>query len=88
MEAGQLQPSADLPAHITTFLKLQFSSTVLFWSCLWSVKGCFLAFFHKMTEGLKAQRTLLWIVVAITALSYIGAVITYPVSCSSFELGQ
>lgn len=67
---------------------MQFAATVLFWSCLWAVKGCFLAFFFKMTEGLKPQRIMLWIVVAITSLSYLGSVITYPVSCSSFEFGE
>lgn len=68
-------------------MKLQFSATFLFWSCLWAVKGCFLAFFYKMTEGLRPQRIMLWVVAGITGLSYIGSVITYPVSCSKFELG-
>lgn len=71
----------------TFYIKLQFASTVLFWSCLWAVKGCFLAFFYKMTEGLKPQRTMLWVVAVITALSYIGSVITYPISCTSFKPG-
>ena len=85
---GREQATAAFMERASLYLKLQFASTMLFWSCLWAVKGCFLAFFHKMTEGLRPQRTMLWVVVAITALSYIGAVITYPVSCTSFVLGE
>lgn len=70
------------------YLKLQFASTILFWSCLWAVKGCFLAFFYKMTEGMRSYRVALWFVVAITVMGYVGAVITYPVACTSFVLGE
>ena len=85
---GREAVSPEFPSRAAFFLKLQFASTLLFWSCLWAVKGCFLAFFYKMTEGLKPQRSMLWVVAVITALSYIGSVITYPVSCSDFRAGR
>ncbi len=70
------------------YLKLQFASTILFWSCLWAVKGCFLAFFYRLTDNLRNHRRLWWVVTIITGLAYVGCVITYPVSCTSFELGE
>lgn len=88
VSVGRAPVTPAFLAHASVYLKLQFASTLLFWSCLWAVKGCFLAFFYKMTEGLRPQRIALWVVVGVTAMSYIGAVVTYPVSCTSFVLGE
>lgn len=86
--AGLEQPGATFLSDASFYLKLQFALTVLYWSCLWAVKACFLAFFHRLTKGLKYCRWAWWATVLITALSYIGCVITYPVSCSSFVIGK
>jgi hypothetical protein len=76
---------APIFAKITRYLKLQFAETFLFWSCLWSVKASFLAFFKRLTNNLKAHVIAWWIIVGITALAFAGSVISYPVSCNSFE---
>lgn len=88
LSAGLLIPDAGFMDRATFYLKCQFASTVLFWSCLWAVKGCFLAFFWRLTNQLTWPRRAWWVVAVITVLSYIGSVITYPVSCTSFVLGQ
>ena len=44
------KPGPTFMARSTFYLKCQFVSTVLFWSCLWAVKGCFLAFFFRLTN--------------------------------------
>jgi hypothetical protein len=78
---------AQISARITRYLKMQFAETFLFWTCLWSVKASFLAFFKRLTNNLKAHIVAWWIIVAITALAFAGCVISYPISCNSFEPG-
>jgi hypothetical protein len=85
---GREKAQADFAERASLYLKCQFASTILFWSCLWIVKACFLAFFYRLTNQLKWPRIYWWAVVAFTILSYVGAVITYPVSCTSFVLGR
>ena len=73
---------------IEFYIKMQFTETMLFWTCLWLVKASFLAFFKRLTTNVKAHYIAWWIIAVITGLSYIGAVITYPVSCTSFKVGK
>ncbi|TKA42877.1 hypothetical protein B0A54_07093 [Friedmanniomyces endolithicus] len=40
--------------RVSFYLKCQLASTILFWSCLWSVKASFLAFFRQLSEGLRS----------------------------------
>ncbi|MCJ1273487.1 hypothetical protein MMC21_001279 [Puttea exsequens] len=86
--AGLEKPGADFLSNASEYLKLQFALTILYWSCIWAVKACFLSFFHRLTVGLKWCRWAWWATVVITTISYIGCVITYPVSCASFTLGD
>lgn len=69
---------------IIFYIKLQFTETMLFWTCIWLVKASFLAFFKRLTTNVRAHYIAWWIITVITTLSYIGAAITYPVSCSKF----
>ena len=85
---GLMEATPDFFAHASMYLKLQFASTLLFWSCLWSVKATFLAFFYRLTDHMKWARIGWWIVTTLTILFYIGSVITYPVSCTNFQLGK
>lgn len=86
--AGLAIPGADFLPNASYYLKLQFALTMLYWSCLWAAKACFLSFFHRLVRGLKYCRWAWYATVVFTTLSYIGCVITYPVSCSSFVLGE
>ena len=88
VSTGRAKPGPAFMDRSSFYLKAQFASTVLFWSCLWAIKGCFLALFFRLTKQTKWPRLLWWVVAAITALSYLGSIITYPVSCTSFVLGK
>lgn len=86
--AGLAAPTADFVKNSSFYLKCQFASTLLFWTCLWTVKGCFLAFFYRLVSNLPWPRRV-WIAICVfTGLSYVASVITYPLSCTSFELGK
>lgn len=85
---GLKTPGVDFMKNSSLYLKLQFANTILFWSILWAVKGCFLAFFRRLTNQTKYPRIAWWVVATITVLAYIGSIITYPVSCTSFVLGK
>jgi hypothetical protein len=73
---------------VVFYIKMQFTETMVFWTCLWLVKASFLAFFKRLTTNVKAHYIAWWVIAVITGLSYIGAVITYPVSCSKFQPGE
>jgi hypothetical protein len=70
---------------VSYFMKLQFTITILFWTCLWLVKASFLAFFHRLTTNLRAYTRAWWCITIFTGLAYIVSMITYPVACSSFK---
>lgn len=75
--AGREEPDGAFMKNATSYLKLQFALTYLYWSCLWAVKACFLSFYHRLTKNLRYCRQAWWATVIITLLSYIGAIITY-----------
>lgn len=86
--SGMKKPGKAFIRDGDLYLKLQDALTMLYWSCLWAVKACFLAFFHRLTKGLKYLRWAWWATLVITTLSYAGCCITYPVSCSTFKIGM
>lgn len=85
---GHEPVTAGFTQRGASYLKYQFASTLLFWTCLWTVKASFLTFFGSLTKNLGWQRRGWWAVTMITALSYVGSIITYPLACTSFELGK
>lgn len=88
VSAGREQPTTEFGQRVSYYLKCQFASTILFWACLWSVKGAFLAFFFQLTKLLIWPRRAWWAITTITVLAFVGTVITYPLSCTSFTLGK
>jgi hypothetical protein len=75
----------DVLDTVGFYLKLQFSQTIVYWTCLWAVKASFLAFFKPLTRNLKSHVIAWWFILVITVLAYAACVISYPISCSSFE---
>lgn len=56
----------------------EWANAYLFFSCLWSVKASFLAFYGNLTKGLKAYRIAWWALIGLCILTYIGCLISYP----------
>ncbi|KAI9883403.1 MAG: hypothetical protein M1823_004839 [Watsoniomyces obsoletus] len=86
--AGLVAAPDNMVAMASRYMKMQMTLTTLFWTCLWTVKFSFLAFFHKLGTGLQYQRKYWWVVTVITIGSYIACIVSYPVSCPSFEAGE
>ncbi|KAK0258033.1 hypothetical protein LTR91_005757 [Friedmanniomyces endolithicus] len=84
VSVGREEVTPAFMMRVSFYLKCQLASTILFWSCLWSVKASFLAFFRQLSEGLRWPRRAWWAVTIITTMSFMGSVVTYPVSCTSF----
>jgi hypothetical protein len=78
MAAGREQPTAAFAEQATLYLRCQFASTMLFYTCLWAVKASFLVFFHRLTSHTKWPQRAWYAVAIITGLSYCGTIITYP----------
>ena len=70
--AGLEPPKADFMQMGSKYLKLQFAITCLFWTILWTVKLSFLAFFRRLSSGLKQHETAWWIVLVFVVLSYVS----------------
>lgn len=66
---------------------MQFAITLVFWSCLWTVKASFLTLFYPLGNGLKLDRMLWYGATTITVIGYIFCVISYPLSCTEFTVG-
>lgn len=81
-------PGTDFERRVSAYLKIQFALTSLFWTCLWSVKFAFMAFFWRLGKGLKAQRIMWNIVLVFCILAFIGCMVSYPISCSKFFVGK
>ncbi|KAF2404903.1 hypothetical protein EJ06DRAFT_485279, partial [Trichodelitschia bisporula] len=72
---------ANLFDDVILYMRYQFSSTLLFWTCIWLVKASFLAFFKRLTLNLKAHTIAWWVIAGLTIAGYAGSVISYPLSC-------
>jgi hypothetical protein len=88
VSVGGEQPTPAFFERGAYYLRCQFASTVLFWTCLWSVKASFLAFFFQLTKRLTQARRAWWSVTTITVLAFAGSIISYPISCTSFTIGM
>jgi hypothetical protein len=88
ISVGREQSTPAFLERGSYYLKCQFASTVVFWTCLWSVKASFLAFFFQLTKRLAWPRRAWWGITAITALAFTGSIISYPLSCTSFTIGE
>lgn len=88
VSVGREQPTPAFMIRASYYLKCQFASTLAFWTCLWSVKASFLAFFFQLTERLTWPRRAWWMITAITVVAFMGSIISYPLSCTSFTLGK
>jgi hypothetical protein len=82
------QLTAEFLQEASYYLKCQFTSTILFWACLWSVKGSFQTVFFQLTERLNWPRRAWWAITTTTVLAFVGTVISYPSSYTSFTLGE
>ncbi|KAI9790766.1 MAG: hypothetical protein M1833_001762 [Piccolia ochrophora] len=84
--SGNMEAPPDIIPTANNYMKFQFVATQLFWACLWAVKCSFLAFFHRLSNGLKGERILWWCVAVFTGLSYVACVISYPIACPVFKV--
>ncbi|KAI9711452.1 MAG: hypothetical protein M1828_001910 [Chrysothrix sp. TS-e1954] len=78
---------ADFYSVTTKYLRLQFALIVLFWSCLWAVKGAFLAFYKTLFDNgfLGWQKVAWWIVAVFCFVSYAGNWPLQFLACTPFN---
>lgn len=88
VSTGLRQPEPSFVQRGSNYIKCQFASTLLFWTCLWSVKASFLAFLHRLTKQLNGPRRVWWLIVGFTVLTIIASIISYPMACTSFMPGM
>lgn len=72
---------------ITLLLRTQILSYMFTWTCLWTVKLSFLAFFRGLGQQLRFQRILWWGILALTLASYAVCVGLLNYKCFQREEG-
>ncbi|KFZ01867.1 hypothetical protein V500_00583, partial [Pseudogymnoascus sp. VKM F-4518 (FW-2643)] len=77
--------SAKFISDTNLYIRMQFAITLVFWSCLWTVKASFLTLFYPLGNGLKLDPT--HCPAPNSPLGYIFCVISYPLSCTEFTVG-
>ncbi|KAI0381478.1 hypothetical protein F5Y04DRAFT_281008 [Hypomontagnella monticulosa] len=53
----------------------------LMWSCLWSIKLSFMAFFHGLGSRIKSQRILWWSILVFVVISYVICISVLDYQC-------
>ncbi|KAI1341886.1 hypothetical protein F5Y15DRAFT_375595 [Xylariaceae sp. FL0016] len=64
-----------------TMLRGMLASDILSWTCLWSVKLSFMAFFYPLGKQIKSQRMLWWGVIGFILIGYLVCVGTLDYEC-------
>ncbi|MCJ1461164.1 hypothetical protein MMC28_011546 [Mycoblastus sanguinarius] len=60
-----------------SFAKCQWADAYIFFTCIWAVKGSFLAYYDGLTQRLTYYRRAWWFVIGFTILTYIGSLFAY-----------
>lgn len=77
------QRAALPPPMVESFKKggkAMYASFYCFIAFVWSLKGCLLGFYYRLTQGLKYHRYIV-IVAALAFVSFVGAVLTQVLHC-------
>ncbi|KAI9761160.1 MAG: hypothetical protein M4579_001207 [Chaenotheca gracillima] len=78
---GELQPYPTLLADTHLYLSLIFTSTLLSWTVLWSVKLSLLFLYRRLMKGLPAQLRWWMAVFVYTLITYVYSIVTTFTSC-------
>ncbi|KAH7065116.1 hypothetical protein B0J12DRAFT_749238 [Macrophomina phaseolina] len=81
------QRAALPPAMVQSFTKggkAMYASFYFFIAFVWSLKGCLLGFYYRLTQGLKYHRYIL-IVAGCGVASFVGAILTQVLHCLPTE---
>ncbi len=86
VEAGQEPFSLEFIDRDTAFLHTIVPSTILFYSCLWTIKLSILIFFRRLGSKVTGQKIWWWCILGVTILTWVACVadIDYKCSLSSF----
>ncbi|KAF4634715.1 hypothetical protein G7Y89_g3385 [Cudoniella acicularis] len=84
---GAVAPPPYYIEHLVNWLRILFAELLLNMLGIWSIKFSFLVFFRKLSENIRAERILWWIVTALTvaALAISIGVTYYPCIFATFE---
>lgn len=81
VEAGQKMPDLDFISKDTHFLRSLVPITMLFYSCLWTVKLSFLLFFRRLGGRVRGQKIWWWCILVVTALTWVACIVTVHFRC-------
>lgn len=88
VSSGQLYPPpTDFGSRTEGFLRTIVAVFVFFYTGLWSIKLAFLLFFKRLSQNVRHQDKFWWVVLSLTAATYVVGVgtIDYPCLTSPFS---
>ncbi|KAI4225319.1 MAG: hypothetical protein L6R36_003984 [Xanthoria steineri] len=80
--SGEKPLTPDFISENADFLRSITPFSLLFYSCLWTVKLSFLLFFRRLGLNVKGQKIWWWCVLTITVLTWIATVADHDYKCS------
>lgn len=78
---GELQIYPGFQQDLLLYLKLIFTSSLLSWTILWSIKLSLLFLYRRLMRGLPAELRWWWVAFAYCIITYIFSVVGTFVSC-------
>ena len=81
VESGQKLPDVEFISKDTHFLRSIVAFTILFYSCLWTVKLSFLLFFRRLGARVRGQNIWWWCILAVTGLTWVSCIATVHYRC-------
>jgi hypothetical protein len=83
MDSEALERTANAAGHL---MRLRFSETLLFWTCLWLLKASILALWYRVSRPTTRMKSVSWrIAVAVTATTFIAFTVPFSVACPSLN---
>ena len=80
--SGQKIPDAGFIARQIAFLRTIVPFTILFYSCLWTVKLSFLIFFRRLGANVRGHKAWWWFVLILIVLTWAACVADIHWVCS------
>jgi hypothetical protein len=83
MDSDALERTASATGYL---MRLRFSETLIFWTCLWLLKAGFLAMWRRTWNPTSRLGRAAWrIVVTITVLGFVAFTMTFSLACRSLN---
>lgn len=84
--SGKAIPTAGFPERIAALAHSLIPLSILFYTCLWTVKLSVLLLFRRLVTKVRRQRIWWWCILVVTVLSWVACIADINYKCTSKSL--